>query len=510
MKRIIALNVLVMMASLCLNAQSTDTTTHVTNATDSVVACAQAGNDICQNLLGKWVFEGSHGFQQDHSKAVAWWLHAAKQNNNDATSNLGFCYLHGWGVDKDTATATRLFEKAIKQESHRQSDLHDSLARKGSQFSALFLARCYKMAIGVRRDMQQSLKYYKVAATLGNVEAMREAAIMMRSNKDDAAALSLFKQAMQKGDVTATYYYGKMLCEGRGTAKDVATGTAYLQKAADGGYPAAMYELANAYDNGIGVDGDPALAYYWFTQAAAGGNRAAWWEKAERLRLGRGVKMDFEAALESYVKAYDMGFQNKLKTLLTDEESEWKNTPFMHYLRGMRMLDIEQNPNAAIDEFAKLPKQMTVRQTMEAICMANPNFKKTNTVKAVKILRKMAPVEPRAAFELAIMQLQGIGMDRDVSKAEKELASMANNDYVRAINFLADCYYEGSFFAENRVKAILLYLRAEKLQGLSTVGAVRLAQAFRDGNGMKVNEDRAVELDKYKASEIRSLLELVK
>lgn len=508
MKRIIAITVVALMTSHCLNAQTTDTTS-TANALDSIVTCAKAGNDTCQNLLGKWIFEGSHGYQQDYAKAAAWWMQAAKQNNNDAVSNLGFCYLYGWGVDKDTTTATRLFEKALKQDNRKLVPLHDSLATKGSVYSAMFLARCYKMAIGVRRDMQQSLKYYKIAAKLGNVEAMREAAIMMRGNKDDAAALSMFKQAMQKGDVTSTYYYGKMLCEGRGIGKDARAGVAYIHQAADKGYAAAQYELANAYAKGIGIEMDAAKAYHWYSQAAAGGNWAAWWEKAERLRKGSGVTMNYEAALECYAKACDLGYHNKLKALLSGENPEWKDTPFMHYLRGMQLLEIDQNPDAAKGEFSKLPKTITLRQTMEAVCMVHPACKKPNVKKAVKGLQKLATVEPRAAYEMAMLQLQGTGVDKDIAKAEKSLTELANSGYVRATNFLADGYYDGQILPQNKGKAILLYLRAEKQQSLTAVGATRLAQAFRNGDGMKVDENRAAELEKYKAPDVKKLLEMV-
>ncbi len=498
-----------MMASLGLNAQTTDTA-KVANANDSIVACAKAGNDTCQNLLGKWIFEGSHGYQQDYGKAVAWWLQSAKQNNNEAMSNLGFCYLFGLGVDKDTTTATRLFEKALKQDNQRLLGMHDSLATKGSVFSAMFLARCYKMAIGVRRDMQQSLKYYKMAAKQGNVEAMREAAIMMRSNKDDAAALSLFKQAMQKGDVTSTYYYGKMICEGRGATKDVQTGMSCIHQSADKGYAAAQYAMAEAYEKGEGVNKSAIEALEWYKKAALGGNRAAWWQLAECYREGRGTSVDYEEALECYARASEEGYNNKLKALLMEDDSEWKDIPFMHYVRGLRFLQIDSNPNAAIKEFSKLPKQMSHRKTMEALCLMHPSYTKRDVKKAVKLLSKIVDSDNRATYELALMQLKGHGMPKDVAQAEKILTTLANNGYSKAIDFLADAYYDGTSLKKDRTKAILLYLQAEKMQRLTATGAMRLAQAFRNGEGMMMNIEKAEALEKYKAPDIELLLKNVK
>lgn len=486
----------------------------IAQAEDSVVAktvqCAQKGNDVCQTLLGKWIFEGSHGYQQDYGKAVAWWMQAAKQNNDEATAYLGFCYQFGWGVEADSATAAHLFVKALKLGNDNLVKIHDSLANNGTVFSAMLLAHCYKMAICVRRDAAAAQKYYVLAAKQGNREAMREAGILMRTAKEDAAALDMFKQAMERSDIVATYYYGKMLCEGRGTTKDMTTGVGYIQQAADKGYAAAQYELAEAYAKGYGVAKDASAAFGWYRKAALGGNRAAWWQLAECYREGHGTAMDYEEALECYAKAWSEGYHNKLTELLSGGNSQWKNTPFLHYLRGMRLLKVENNPDAAMKEFGKLSKQMNVRQTMESLCLLHPSYVKKNEKKAVKQLQKLAVTgDHRATYELALLQMRGEGMDKDVAKAEKALRELAKQGYAPAINYLADSYFEGRGLKQNKTQAILLYLQAEQVCRLSSVGALRLSDAFRDGDGMKVNTERAEELRKYRAYDIKSLLEKV-
>ena len=476
---------------------------------DEIVKCAQEGEDKCQNLLGKWLFEGSHGYKQDYGKAVAWWLQAAKQNNVEAIANLGFCYQYGWGVDSDSLTAARLFEKSLKLGNTTLVRVHDSLAHEGSVFSAMFLGKCYKLAYGVKRDESASQRYYQMAAEHGNVEAMREAAILMRSAKDDFNALAMFKKAMQHNDAIATYYYGKMLCEGRGTAIDAETGVAYIHQAAEQDYATAQYELAEAYNRGNGVRQDAKEALTWYNKAALFGNRTAWWKMAECYREGRGTEIDYEEALECYAKAWTLGYHNKIKALLTEDDSEWKDTPFMYYLRGRRLLDIDNNPDAAIKEFAELPKQMAVRKTMEVLCMIHPNYSKHNEKKAVRMLQKVAQESCCAAFELALLQMEGKNIEKDVDQAEKTLKALADSGYFRAVNYLADCYYEGNVFDMDKAKAVGLYLKSEWHQRLTTIGASRLAQAFRNGEGVEVNTSRADELDKYKAYNIKTILEKV-
>lgn len=480
------------------------------NNREEVVKCAQEGNSVCQNLLGKWIFEGSQGYKQDYEKAVAWWLQAAKQNNDEATANLGFCYQYGLGVKADSTTASRLFVKAFKQGNARLVQMHDSLARSGSVFSAMLLGKCYKMAYGLPRDQGKSVKYYKMAAEQGQVEAMRETAILMRNAKDDANALAWFNKAQQKGDVASTYYYGKMLCEGRGTARDAATGLTYLQKAADQGYGAAQYDVAEAYAKGSGVERDDAKALRWYARAATSGNRAAWWQMAECYREGRGTKVDFEEALYCYAKASDLGYHNKLKGLLEEGTSQWKGTPFGHYLKGMHLLKYYGKPNEAIKEFAKLPKQLPVRHTMEAVCMMHPAYEKINMKKVVKQLRKIEQADPRAAYELALLQMKGQGMEKNVAAAEKKLKELSDAGYVPATSLLAGCYYNGGALPVDKQKAILLYLQEEKQGRLSAEGAYRLAKAYRNGEGgVKVNVERAEELEKYKAPNPVEMLEKI-
>lgn len=492
------------LAAICLAATAQNNADR-----DSVVACAQAGNDSCQNLLGKWIFEGSHGYIQDYEKAVAWWMAAAKKDNDRALANLGFCYFYGLGVKADSATAERLFEKAFKKGNSRLLAIHDSLANAGSAFSAALLGKCYKMAYGVRRDLTKSLKYYKMAADRGDVIAMREAAIMMRGNKDDESSVAMFKSAMQKGDVVATYYYGKMLCEGRGIAKDQAKGVSYIRMAAEKDYAAAQYELAEAYANGNGVTKNSAEALKWYEKAALGGNRASWWQLAESHRNGIGTAVDFEEALEYYAKASNEGFHNKLNAILSGENQEWKDDAFIHYLRGMRLLQVEGKPEAAMKEFEKLPKAMMERQVMVSLCMMHPSYAKRNMKKAVSQLTKLQASSRRAAFELALLQLKGEEMTKDVDKAEKTLAKMAKEGYSKAICFLADAYYTGDVLNKDHGKAVLLYLQAEKQQRLSAMGAARLAQAFSNGEGMKVDKDRAAKLEKYRAYDVDALLKKV-
>ncbi|KAI8601112.1 hypothetical protein EDD21DRAFT_305637 [Dissophora ornata] len=65
---------------------------------------------------------------------------------------LGICFRHGWGTDKNKKTAAYYFEIA--------ANLGDPDAQND-------LAWCYYHGVGVKKDMYKSAKYYRLAAAQG-------------------------------------------------------------------------------------------------------------------------------------------------------------------------------------------------------------------------------------------------------------------------------------------------------------------------------------------------------
>ncbi|KAG0261114.1 hypothetical protein BG011_001327 [Mortierella polycephala] len=77
---------------------------------------------------------------------------AAKGELVLAIYELGICFRHGWGVEKNKRTAAYYFEIA--------ANLGDPDAQND-------LAWCYYHGVGVKKDMYKSAKYYRLAAAQG-------------------------------------------------------------------------------------------------------------------------------------------------------------------------------------------------------------------------------------------------------------------------------------------------------------------------------------------------------
>lgn len=92
----------------------------------------------------------------EYEKAAEMYLEAARDGDIDASFNYGYCLMHGKGVDYDPAAAKSFFAFARDME--------------GGE-SCYNLAMLYLHGEGVRRDYRQALRYMRISASQGCIEA---------------------------------------------------------------------------------------------------------------------------------------------------------------------------------------------------------------------------------------------------------------------------------------------------------------------------------------------------
>lgn len=116
------------------------------------------GGGSSVELLNKGLsnYLGRNGYEQDYKKAYDLLLEAAKQNNADAQSLLGYMFENGIGVTKDYSKAMEWYWKAALQN------------QSGAQYN---LGRMYANGDGVERDKDQAISWFKKAQSNGNNDA---------------------------------------------------------------------------------------------------------------------------------------------------------------------------------------------------------------------------------------------------------------------------------------------------------------------------------------------------
>ncbi len=116
-------------------------------------AKAEKGDANAQSNLGGCYYHG-RGVEKDYAEAVKWFRKAAEQNFAEAQYNLGFCYYHGEGVEKDYAEAYAWFNLASKTDKEA-AKYRDLLEKK---MSPQQVADAQKRTKELRAQIEAQLK----------------------------------------------------------------------------------------------------------------------------------------------------------------------------------------------------------------------------------------------------------------------------------------------------------------------------------------------------------------
>lgn len=492
--RIFTLGIMLCALMPCVAAQSTNTPS-VADTLSHVLTHARQGDAAAQNQLGVWYYQGKY-VKQDFELAVYWWIEASKQDYAEAIAHLGDCYRMGQGVQADSSRAQQLYIRSVRSGYKSLLDTLDARATKGEVVSSLALAQCHRYGFGTKRNEQEAVRYYALAAKQGSVVGMREAGRLYISQQKPMEAEQMLTQAIVAGDDEAAYYFGKMYFDGKVVKKDDTKAVHYLLMAANGGIPAAQYEIGNAYYRGEGVTKNLERAFEWHNKAAQKGNWSASWSVACCYKNGEGVDVDYYQSLCWYMAAAANGYQNKLAKLMNGEDKGWENSPMMAYVKAMKLFSQKEYAQACTAFKAMRKMGVKDSRVMEEVCKLWSSDTKVASNGATA-LQKMAKDNDHAALEVAKLQLSGQYLTKDIAAAVATLSRLAQKGYLAAYSALGDLYYEGVGVEKNLDEAVRYYLMAQTTHSLTTTAAQRLALCYETGvSGLEKDAKHAAKLNK--------------
>ena len=193
-------------------------------------------------------------------KAVNWYRKAAEQGNDDAKTNLGWCYYCGFGVSENVQKAEELLLDAANEDNNlamlrlghirtdegnvpRAIDWYKKAAEHGRSYANVCIGEIYRNGNGVKQNYAKAYDYFKKAANDGEKDAQN--------------------------------YLGLMFLQGEHVKENDEKAVAYFQQAAEQELPVAQYNLGNCYYNGWGTSKDNGSAKFWMKKAAENGYEAA-------------------------------------------------------------------------------------------------------------------------------------------------------------------------------------------------------------------------------------------
>lgn len=169
----------------------------------------------------------------------------------------------------------------------------------------------YKFELGrakfAAKDTTTALSLFKEAADKGYVRAYYELGYMAQNGFGETLNLSeanrFFKIAAEQGDPYGMSEYGRSLSQGSGVVKDLEKGIGLLSKSAEMGQTDAMNALGTIYYEGDGVKIDAQRGVRFFEAGLARDDINSMRNMALAYQQGKGVKKDVDKANDLFLRA---------------------------------------------------------------------------------------------------------------------------------------------------------------------------------------------------------------
>lgn len=270
---------------------------------------AKRGNHEAQFLLGYDLYKRNNEFEKE--EAFKSLKSAAEAGIADAKLYLGFCYMKGWGIEKNQQEALRLISEASEKADDLRPDsqydlamdyyyanknyveaakLFKSLAKKGNEYAMCKLGICYMKGEGVEQNYTEAMKLLKYASEKSVLEAKVYLAMGyfegLGVEKDTDKAVKLIERAAEYDQPMAACMMGMVYLEGGfGKEKNLQEAIRLFERSAEKGYAEGQFLLGQCYYKGEGVGCSISKAKELYIKAAKQGHEEAQAELKKRFNM---------------------------------------------------------------------------------------------------------------------------------------------------------------------------------------------------------------------------------
>lgn len=384
---------------------------------------------------GKELYELGMSYykEKNYESAVEYFKQAVNLNNNNALRLLAWCYYSGLGVDVSMHQAYDLYMRLSNDDNgyayfmlgeiccsniEGNIDYNEAVywykksAELGYRSAYYQLGDCYKYGSGVKADSEKSQEYYIEAFLAGDEDAIEEIdsdliykkGYSIYRKRKYAESLRYLKIAAELGNVEANYLLGCFYDFGYGVKINYEKAYDYYLCAAENGHAHAQYDVGFAFRYARGIERNLEKAIYWFKKSAALECDAGQYELANCYWHGIGVEEDRRLATEYYLKAYEQGYDKAGYRLVRC------------YYYG---LDIDKN---LVEEFIDNYVCFGGDNDKEFLFYLGEMYYEGNLVeqdykRAVECFEEAIDIDYNSYYHLAECYFYGLGTERNLAKA---------------------------------------------------------------------------------------------
>lgn len=509
-------------------------------AYDEFKAAAEKGHVNSMYYCGK-CFE-DYPYDNYSADALEWYQKAADHGHIDAQCKVGEFYYKGKGVRRDTSLGLEWYEKAAENNqkdallflveglfsgilSGNETKWYKKAAEAGIYVGEYQLAVYYENGTGgVAKDVKKALEYYRRAKVksyqlyLDNNEYWPNGPVRdvykVANKKVDELTVVVSKQdkkeqAKQKADDyfyqkqyrSAITLYQEALGSNNNTDKDV------------------LYKLGYCYEqtsqNKQAVDN--------YMAAAVRDHKDAAYQLGLCYEHGKGIAVDYDQAIDWYVKAEKLGHKeakkaaNRLKEKvslmksITDYKSKGQsyfnsskyNESVKWYEKAAALGDVEsiywvaecylklKQDSKAIDWYRKAAEKNNQEAMLRlGECYGNGTGVPLNYAESTKWYRSAADQGNTVAqYQLGYNFENGIGGTKDMATAYTWYKKAANNGYSKAYYKLGECYSKGIGCQKNAAEAAKWYEKAAVDGNVKAQN--KIGNCYNYGTGVRKNTSTA-------------------
>lgn len=206
--------------------------------------------------------------------------------------------------EANSAKQHELVEELLQNKKYAQALLLlEKLANQDDTFALNKLGTLYYKGLGVVKNIERSVSYFKKSATLNDLIGIYNLGVINEFDlKNIEEAAYWYKKAAEKGSDLAQFnlgffYYSKVLDGG------IKKALYWFDKAAQNNNSKAQYQLGVFYLLGKDVKLDYKKAREYFARSAAQGNAESQYRLALIYGTGTGVEIDYDYAFKLYKQA---------------------------------------------------------------------------------------------------------------------------------------------------------------------------------------------------------------
>lgn len=183
-----------------------------------------------------------------------------------------------------TPAGSETFEEGLVAmragEPERARDIWMPLAAVGDAAAQYSLAKLYEKGDGaVPQDLEQAIKWYRMAADQGMPAAQNNLALMYAQGRglpnDQRQAAELWRTSALQEYPWGQYNLGLAYFRGQGVATDRHEAVGWFRRAADGGLAEAQFIMGQLRREGLVLEQDRGQALTWYQLASQQGHAAA-------------------------------------------------------------------------------------------------------------------------------------------------------------------------------------------------------------------------------------------